>query len=556
MYTYRTPRRLDRTLAVGVAALASVVALFGIGPTTSASAKPVVKTRPSASKPATTTTQIRALTVSSTSEVPSTTLAALGRIVVGTPGELAGLDPVAASREITFDAVPNAIYEQLMDLPFGKAPRPALATSLTEAPDRLSWTVKVRSGVRFHDGTDLTAEAVKVNLERQRRSRVFGTSMALIRNIEVTGPLTMKLTLDSPYASMPYLLGGTAGIMISPKAIAEKGDRLNREPTNAGTGPYVLKEWVPGDHTTVSRNPNYWGNPKPRLEQITFRFIPDEGTRYAALQSGDVQSILAILPGTPGRARKDGFAVIVSPPTGSSAIPLNNAKPPFDDVRMRRAAALAIDSRTLATLVEDQNFDNQAFGLWPRNNPWYWAGGHDWTYDRAEARKLVASYVASTGREPAITFSVLNSGATVVDAARLLTRFWQEAGFDVKLQIVSDPNTFGLAVATGQYQAALGGVSLYQDPDATAYPVLRSTSPGNVSRYRSVEMDAALENGRNAADVEGRRAAYNEVQRLFRRDVPFLVGTAGSLSLISNETLCGLDVSGGFSARTVGLGNC
>ena len=548
-----------RPSAVTVAALAGLAVIASTGSPSGAATKSKAKVSPSKVAPAkatSTTAAARAASPAPSTTVPSTTAAPLGRMVVGEGGELPGLDPAAVNRQITLDGVSTAIYEQLMDLQIGKPPRPYLAELLTEAPDRRSWTLQVRDGVRFHDGTSLTADAVKVNLERQRKSRTFGQSMVIIKSVDVTGPLTVKLSLDRPYASLPYLLGGTVGLMISPKAISEKADRLNREPTDAGTGPYVLKEFVPGDHSTVVRNPNYWGNPKPRLDQITFRMIPDEGARYAALRAGDLQTMITLFPGTVNQARADGFSIIDPPTAGSGAIMFNNSKPPFNDVRIRRAAALARNGRALAELIEDTAFDRQGFGLWPKDSPWFSPVGHDWSYDRAEAKRLVASYTAETGRDVSFTYLNLGLSASGIDSARLTVRYWQDAGMDVKLQILPDVNQFALALLTGQYQAAAWLVALQQDPDATAYPVLSSTSTGNFARYKSVEMDTALENGRNAADVEGRKAAYTEVQRLFRRDVPFIVTSLGTLHLISSKTVCGLDDLGGFSARTVGLGNC
>lgn len=544
-------RRTVSTVLAGLTGLALVV----VGTTSSGAA--ARKTTAKASFKAR-SQKIAATTVATAASATTSpaTVVARGKLVFGTIGELPGLDPAAVSRQIHGDSVSKAIYDQLMEVPFGKEPKPSLAQSLTEAADRRSWTLKVRDGVRFHDGTSLTAEAVKLNLERQRRSRIFGASMALIKSIDVIDPMTVRLSIDKPYGTLPYLLGGTVGIMISPKAIAEKGDKLNREPTDAGTGPYVLKEWVPGDRSVVERNPRYWGDPKPRLDQITFRYIPDEGARYLALRAGDLHGLITAFPSTVNQARKDGYRVVDAPLAGSGAVLLNNTKAPFDDVRIRRAAWLALDRRTIGSVFGDPNVDKQGFGLWPKGDPWYSADGETFEYDKAEARKLVAAYVTSTGKDASFTYSVVNLGGVIIDGARLSVRYWQDAGMDVKLQIIPDLNQAAIALATGQYDAAGFVVGLASDPDATAYPVLSSTSPTNFARYKSAEMDALLEEGRNAPDAAAQKAVYAKVQRLFRQDVPFLVTSPGSSHLISDKRVCGLEDSGGFTAKTVGLGNC
>ncbi len=536
MHPHRQAFQSRRT-AVTAVVVATALAITAVTPTQAAKRTKPKKTTPS------------------TSAAP-TTVPPLRKLAVGTAGELPGLDPAAVFGDITSQGVANAIYEQLMDTPFGKDPQPLLAESLTEAADRKSWTLAVRRNVHFHDGTPLNADAVKLNLDRQRKSRSNGATMALIKTIDVTGPFSLTLSLDKPYASLPYFLGGTAGIMISPNAIGEKADKLNREPTDAGTGPYRLTEFVVGDHSTVVRNPNYWGTIKPRLSQITFRYIPDESTRYAALRAGDVQSMIALLPRTAAVAKNDGFAVITPPSSSSAAYLFNNAKAPFDDIRIRRAAALALDVRAISDVVEDPNVDKQGFGLWPKGNPWYAPDGDVPDYDRAAARRLVASYISDTGKDAAFTFSVPASGGAVLDAARLTARYWQDAGMDVKLQIAPEATPYTVAVATGQYQAALWSLGLQRDPDATAYPVLFSGSPTNFARYKNADMDAALDRGRSAVDQSSRKAAYADVQRLTRRDVPFIVGTIGTVNLVSDRSVCGLDESGGFTARTAGLGNC
>ncbi len=551
----RTHQWTSRPAGFVVVGLACMTLAVAGGPTSNAATKNAVTKPKAKAKPSKPTAPKNTAPTTAASILPAATVAARGKLTVGVWRLLAGLDPVTASGDITFDPTASALYDALMDVPFGKSPTPMLAESLNESADRRSWALRLRSGVRFHDGTNLTADAVKLNLERFRKSRTFAQSMSLIKTIEVTGPLSLTLSVDKPYASMPYLLGGTVGIMLSPKAIQESADKLNSAPTDAGTGPYKLKEFVPNDHALVVRNPEYWGDQRPRLEQIRFNLIPDEGARYTALKSGDINVDVTLLPGTVRLAREDGFVVVDPPIAGSGQFLFNNSKPPFDDLRIRRAAALAQDRRTISTIFEDPNFELQGFGLWPKGNPWF-SPGDELPFDRDEARKLVSAYIKDTGKDAAFTLTVLNIGGPSLDVARLRVRYWQDAGMDVKLQVVPDVNQFVVALVTGQYQAASTLIALEKDPDATAYPLLYSASPSNFSRYQSAEMDAALEAGRTAADPAARKAAYADVQRIFRRDLPFIVGSPGTEHYVTDKKVCGLGTSGGFTAKTVGLGNC
>ena len=379
--------------------------------------------------------------------------------------------------------------------------------------------------------------------------------MALIANVTVVDAWTVRLDLDKPYAGIPSMLSGTIGIMVSPKAVQDKGNAFGREPGKAGTGPYFLSEWIPGDHVTVVRNPDYWGDPKPRLEQIRFQVIPDDNSRLAALRSGDIQA----MTGLGGRAAESavaaGFKRLDSAGFGSGALVFNTSKPPFDDVRMRRAVGLAIDAASIAEYVGDPNYANQGNGLWPKSSPWY-ASGEDRRYDRTEARRLANEYIRDTGRDAAFTLQVVGIAPGFLEAARLQGKMIQDAGIDVKFNVQPDLQSFTLAAFSGQFEATQWNFTLDRDPDTTAFPALFSASPINIARYKNSEMDQALQEGRTAPNVDARKAAYAKVQALTRRDVPFLVGSLARVSLLYSPKLCGMSNVGGFPARTAGVGNC
>ena len=482
----------------------------------------------------------------------SSAVKAGGKIVVGVDLDPAELDPAGNMLSFTAVSVSNAIYDPLFVVPFGGKPIPTLAESITEAPDRLSWTLKVRSGVKFQDGTKLDAAAVAFNLARQKASQLNGNAMTPIKEIAASGPMTVKLTLEKPDVAIPYLLSrsGQIGVMVSPAIVTNKAD-FKRNPAGAGTGPYLFKEWVPGDHLTVVRNPKYWGTPKPRLDEITFKVIPDETARLAALRAGDIQSMTSALPETAIDAKAAGLAVVVPPFAGYGTVLLNNAVAPFNDVRLRQAAALAVDGDVLAAFLKDPNYAKRGFGLWPTDSPWYVAPEKPFTFDLAAAKALVEAYVKEKG--PAkFTYLSGNSSQTATDTAKLLVKFWKAAGFDVDLQSVPDGNQIVLAVVFGGYTAAGFVTGLAADPDPTSFPVLYSTSTFNFEKYKNPEMDAALDEGRSSSDLAVRKAAYAKVQQIFRRDVPFLVGSPATIRVISSPKLCGIEPSGFFPAKTAG----
>ena len=174
----------------------------------------------------------------------------------------------------------------------------------------------------------------------------------------------------------------------------------------------------------------------------------------------------------------------------------------------------------------------------------------------AEIGPSDGEYIRATGKDAAFSVLLFNSGGPVIDSTRLAAKYWSDAGMAVKIVEVPDFNTLVGAMVTGQFDAAISGVGLAKDPDATAYPVLYSTSPTNFSKYKSSDMDAALDEGRTSSDPKVRKAAYARVQEVFRRDVPYLVLSPVTTHVLSTKNVCGIDQSGGFPSRTAGIGNC
>ncbi|MCL0064979.1 ABC transporter substrate-binding protein [Dehalococcoidia bacterium] len=218
--------------------------------------------------------------------------------------------------------------------------KPGLATAWEVSDDGLTWTIKLREGVRFHDGTPFDAEAVKHNLERvsERWPGRFG----LIRSIEAAGEYTLKIIHEEPFVPFLYALAWPGAAMISPAAIDDEGKVS--EPI--GTGPFKRVEWVPGEKLVMERNEGYWGT-RPRLERVTLKVIPDPTTRIMALEAGEIDMIIDT-----GGVLPEHVPVLLMHPeievlTVAGAVPhymtLNTRSVFFNDTRVRRAIVYAID---------------------------------------------------------------------------------------------------------------------------------------------------------------------------------------------------------------------
>jgi peptide/nickel transport system substrate-binding protein len=317
----------------------------------------------------------------------SASAAAGGAITVGIPLEPPNLDPSATSAEATENIVYANVFEGLTRIEEDGSVAPALARDWTISPDGLSYRFHLRAGVHFHDGTPLTAADVRFSLDR---ARAEGSKNPLhdllqpIRSVRADDELTVTLDLARPVAEILTYLGWGNLVIMSPAS----APRAATEPI--GTGPFRFREWRKGDALLLERNPGYWGAPA-LLDRVTFRVVPDATTALAALLAGDVDAYsnfpapenLATL------ARDPRFTVVVGSTEGETLLAINNARPPFDDLRVRRALAHAVDRNAI---IQGAMYGyGQPIGShFPPHDPDYVDLTGRYAYDPAAARALLA----------------------------------------------------------------------------------------------------------------------------------------------------------------------
>lgn len=217
-------------------------------------------------------------------------------LTVGLSTEPAAIDP-HFSRSGNSQQAAQHVFNRLVEPDENLVIQPALAVSW-ENIDELTWEVKLREGVTFHDGSPFTADDVVFSLERAGQipnsPAPFTANVAPIAGIEVIDPLTIRFTTATPTPQFMELAGM---VYVVSKAAAENAtiDEFNSGAAAIGTGPYKFVEWVPGDHVSFTANENYWGEP-PAFENVTFRLISNAAARVAALRAGDVDLIDAVPP--------------------------------------------------------------------------------------------------------------------------------------------------------------------------------------------------------------------------------------------------------------------
>jgi peptide/nickel transport system substrate-binding protein len=374
------------------------------------------------------------------------------------------------------------------------------------------------TGVTFTDGTPFNADAVLAHFKRQKDPATNCTCKAdvdHIASVTKTDDTHVVFQLDTAQVAFGALLAGTNGYIESPTAIAGEGADYAKKPV--GTGAFKLTEFVPGDHFTLVKNPNYWkkdkaGNALPYLDSIIFKPIPDSKVRLQALKNGDVDMMQTADSGTVKQAIDAGLQVQKVSGSSSTIILLNNTQPPFDDVRIRQAASAAIDKQFINTVAYSgvRQVSASAFAT---SSPYYKNVG-DPGFDLAHAKQLLADY----GKPVNVTLECIPT-PEAQQILQIVQQQWQAAGFKVTLKTQEQGAYVNEIFGHRPYQAACFRSNQFPDPDQL-YNSLHSGSNLNLINYSSPSSDKDLETGRQNADFATRKAAYDDLQVQLAHDVP------------------------------------
>ncbi|MGV3346577.1 glutathione ABC transporter substrate-binding protein GsiB [Enterobacteriaceae bacterium LUAb1] len=273
-------------------------------------------------------------------------------IVVAVGSNFTTLDPYDANDTLS-QAVAKSFYQGLFGFDKDMKRVNVLAESIDASPDGLNWTIKLRPNVKFQDGTDFDAQAVKVNLDRAsnpdnhlKRYNLFKS----IASTDVLDSLTVKITLKQPFSAFVNVLAHPAAVMISPAALKKYGKDIGFHPT--GTGPYQLETWNQTDFVKVKKWPGYWQAGYPKLDSITWRPVVDNNTRAAMLQTGEASFAFPVpYEQAPLLEKSDKIDLVTSPSIMQRYISLNVTQKPFDNPKVREALNYAINRQALVKVA-------------------------------------------------------------------------------------------------------------------------------------------------------------------------------------------------------------
>ena len=458
-----------------------------------------------------------------------------GTLTVGVELEFRGFDPLKANYMGLADrTVAMAIEERLFDMDVKGNLVPELALSAKPAKNGQSWTITLRKGVSFHDGTAFNADAVVGHWQRllDPKNKFFAlTSIEPIESVQRIDEFTVRFNLKHPWAAFKNALTDPQSFAVnipSPKALKE--DTQNRAPM--GTGPYMFKEWLVNDRLTVVKNPHYWRKGKGHLDNVIFRPMPDMQARFASLQSGEIDVIQTDRGASILQAREEGSLKIYSSDSGGPYnFLLNISKPPLNDHRIRQALAHAWNQDLL--LKADYK-GTLPFAKDPYGGMISCGDSAYREYDPAKARKLLAEY----GKPVTLEMNHTNTPRGK-EAGEIMQRLFKEVGVTLTLTPLAEGQLAKRGI-TGDYQITGWKMRDFEDMGPILKSNLHSRSKLNFSKYQNPKMDDLLTIQEMNADRKVREKALCGVASLINEDAIFLYGGGRRFHVIAKAGVKGI----------------
>ena len=423
------------------------------------------------------------------------------------------LDPTLA-RTYVGRIVFASLCDKLFDIDDKLNIVPQLAVSSETSEDGKSVVLKLRSGVKFHDGALMDAAAVKASLDRHMTmpGSFRKPELAAVDKVEVVDALSVRLVLKSPFSPLLAQLADRAGMIMSPKAIAQEGDKFGLKPICAG--PFKFVERLQQDRIVLEKFADYWNAANVHIDRIVFRPIVESTVRLANLKSGSLDLIERALATDLNEIRADPKLKLATQiEIGYLGLTLNLANGeagkngPFGkDARVRQALEASIDRKALSDVV----FNGEVL---PGNQ---WMSPKSAYYqekfavpgrDLVKAKKLIAE--AGVATPITVDFMVTNN-PEMRQVAEVLQAMAAEAGFDLKIRVTEFATSLTEA-EQGRFQAFLIGWSGRIDPDGNSYIFLKCGAPQNNGHYCDKDVDGWLEDARKVSKIEERKAIYGKI---------------------------------------------
>ena len=446
------------------------------------------------------------------------------------------LDPTLA-RTLVGRVVFNAICEKLYDVDADLNLVPQLAAEMPDVSgDGLTMTVPIRQGVMFADGTSLDAEAVKTSLDRHRELEGSARSSELtsVDSIDVVDEFTVRLNLNAPFAPLTAVLADRSGMIMSPTAVAEKGEDFGTDPVCVG--PFRFSDRVAQDRIEVVKDPNYYDAGNVHLDQVTYLIIADSTTRFNNLLSGEVEVLDRVAPtDVAALEAESNLSLISSESLGYQGITINVgnvdgvtqppgelsgefASPLSRSAATRRALERSLDRAAINEAVFRGQFAPACGPISPASPLSSDQAQACPAYDPDAAQDILARAGVQT---PVRIEMMIGTDAQARRLGEAIQAQAAAGGFEIEL----NPTEFSAALDLGdqgRYQSFQIGWSGRVDPDGNIASFLTTQAPLNMAGYSNPDVDRLIEQARASTDLAERRQLYGQMMEIVREEAPII----------------------------------
>jgi len=441
-----------------------------------------------------------------------------GTLVVARAGDIFTLDPYNTQDDPSI-FTELTVFDRLVRLSAdGQGIEPELAEKWSIAKDGMSADFTLRDGVKFSDGTPMTAEDVVFSLTRaidQKSS--WGFLFSPVKAVTKVDEHTIHFEMSDPFAPLLPALSTFAASIYSKANFEKWGEQAGNHPL--GTAAFMLDHWTQGQEVVLVRNPHYWQAGKPYLDKVVFRVVGDDNARVLQLNSGDVDLITNVTANQVDQIQSAGNRIYSLAGTVSGMITFNEKIKPFDEIAVRRALAHAVDREAIAKVV----FFGRAKAsksILPSSTFFYDPNTDPIGFDLVEAKKILQSSSVPSGFE--FQADVPSGDSSVVTIAQIWASSLAKIGVTMKINPV-EQTTMQDVINSEQYTVAIGSwTNDTPDPDELMGVSLDYTAQnGHHSNYHSDEARNLVLAARKELDPKKRQDLYSQMQKIVNRDAPF-----------------------------------
>ncbi|KAA9159077.1 ABC transporter substrate-binding protein [Amycolatopsis acidicola] len=414
-----------------------------------------------------------------------------------------------------------------------------MATDFSSTDGGKTFTLELKDGLKFSDGSTLDAAAVKFNWDRLKDPTLGSDSQpvaGLVKSSTVVDPTTLTVTLGQP---SPYfaqqMLGSAMNWIASPAALQKGTNAFDQNPI--GAGPFTLQSWTRSGSIQLVKNPGYWDAPRPYLDNITITTSADAQQRVNALTTGQVDLGTEVDWQAAAKDKAAGLQIVTRPFGGGQFLALNTLRAPFDDVRARQALSYAIDLDALNAAVYS-GYGEVANQLFPAGSKFH----NDvalHTYDKAKAQQLF-DQLAAEGKPVSFTFTAFPKDRAVAEAVQAQLSAFQ----NVKVQVKSADTAESGKIFGAHDFDVLVATAFFIDPEPALYSAFSSQSPRNATGINDPRLDQALLAGRTGTSTDQRKAAYQTVSERLAATVPVIFYARPAQAAVASSKVGGVSMYG------------